>query len=187
MYNENRKLPIKRLMLLILVLVINTNTIQLNSDEQRKNDIKAAMIYKFIKFIDWSMESINALDNPFCIGLLGEDPIKDFLYELEKFTVKGRKIEIKIYSSVEEFGFCHVLYISSLMKKDLEEIVTLLRGRSVLTIGNVNEFENHGLIINLVLQNDKFKFYINLECARQNNLYISSKLLNLAQIGRYCE
>jgi hypothetical protein len=57
-----------------------------------------------------------------------------------------------------------------------------LRGRSILTIGETEDFTSEGGVINFKLEGDKARIQINVDEARRDGLQISSKLLGLSQI-----
>jgi hypothetical protein len=52
----------------------------------------------------------------------------------------------------------------------------------VLTIGEIPGFAKRGGIINLVLEDNKVHFEVNVEAAKEADLNISSRLLALARI-----
>ncbi len=58
----------------------------------------------------------------------------------------------------------------------------LLKGLPILTIGDSPNFARRGGIINFILVDDKVRFEINVEAAKQANINISSRLLSLAKI-----
>ena len=57
-----------------------------------------------------------------------------------------------------------------------------LKGRSVLTVGDVADFARQGGVVRFFNENNKIRIRINLEAAKAANLTISSKLLRLADV-----
>jgi hypothetical protein len=52
----------------------------------------------------------------------------------------------------------------------------------VLTVSDMDNFGRRGGMIRLVLDQNRVRFRINAEAARQNEVVISSKLLRMAEI-----
>ena len=57
-----------------------------------------------------------------------------------------------------------------------------LKGASVLTMGDSNDFAEMGGIARLIVENDRMRFAINAAAADRARIQLSSKLLNLARI-----
>ena len=58
----------------------------------------------------------------------------------------------------------------------------LLKGLPILTIGETPTFARRGGIINFIVVDDKVRFEVNVEAAKQADINISSRLLALAKI-----
>jgi YfiR/HmsC-like len=143
--------------------------------------IKAAFVYNFAKFVEWPTQALAAPTSPMVIGMLGENV---FHGDLEK-TIRGKAIndhplQFKKFDSVAEATNCQVLFIGPSEKKHLPKILESLRGTSVLTVSETDEFIENGGMINLVIVDNRVRFQINNEAAKKAGLTISSKLLSLA-------
>jgi hypothetical protein len=57
-----------------------------------------------------------------------------------------------------------------------------LKGMPILTIGETPGFAKRGCIINLIVEDNKVRFEVNLDAAKQADLTVSSRLLALAKI-----
>ena len=79
---------------------------------------------------------------------------------------------------------CHILFISSSEKKNIEEILTRLGNHDILTVGETEGFARKGVIINFFLEKKNVRFEINVDAATRSNLKLSSRLLRLAHIIR---
>jgi hypothetical protein len=64
----------------------------------------------------------------------------------------------------------------------LGDAIQMLKGAPVLTIGETAGFAKNGGIINLVLEDNKVRFEVNVRAAKDADLNISSRLLALARI-----
>jgi hypothetical protein len=64
----------------------------------------------------------------------------------------------------------------------VNEAIQTLKGVPVLTIGETPGFARNGGIINLILEDNKVRFEVNVAAAKEAELNISSRLLALARI-----
>jgi len=163
--------------------------------EIKKEQIEAAFIYNFAKFVDWPAASFTNSTSPYVIGVLGTNTFVSALEStVGKQQINGRKIEIHLVAAPDDIGVCHILFISTGEKLEAADKVRLkdtfakIRGRSILTVGEAGR-ENEGFagcggIVNFYTIGDKVRFEINPDAAERADLKISSKLLNLAQIVR---
>jgi hypothetical protein len=75
-----------------------------------------------------------------------------------------------------------MIFVRAGDRKLAGRLLSDLRGSSTLTVGEIKGFADLGGVINLVVEENKLRFEINLRAARQTRLKISSKLLALAKI-----
>ncbi len=152
--------------------------------------IKAAFLYRFIKFIEWPDEVLPDTQRTITIGVLGESPMNKTLQSIEGREVKGHKLAIKRFGGLQDLESCDVLFIgrperdSDLEESLLRQALSKLKGTSTLTVSEIEGFAQLGGIINFIIVENKVRFEINLKAARDANLKISSKLLRLARIVR---
>jgi hypothetical protein len=160
--------------------------------------IKAGFIYNFANLVQWPSTSFAQPDSPIVIVILGEDHFGTTLDRaLEGKKVNARPFVIKRARSVSELQRtlgpqkeCQILYVSTSEMPHLGEAIQVLRGAPVLTIGETPGFARSGGIINLILEDNKVRFEVNVQAAKDADLNISSRLLALARIipeGRKAE
>jgi hypothetical protein len=143
-------------------------------------EIKAAVLYKFARFVSWPADSDNT---PICIGVIGKDPFGRFLDQgVQGQTINGRAVHIRRFQYVSEVGHCQILFISSSEERRLREILGQLRGKPILTVGDVPGFCESGGVINLKVIESCIHLEINVEAGQQTGLQFSYKLLRLAKI-----
>jgi hypothetical protein len=139
-------------------------------------------LFNFAQFVDWPPKAFPEAQTPLVIGILGEDLFGSYLDE----TVRGEKVNdrplvVQRYHRIGEIKTCHVLFISRSESARLEEILASLKGRSILTVGDTDDFALRGGMIRFVTEKNKIRMRINLEAVKAANLTISSKLLRLAE------
>lgn len=143
--------------------------------------VKAVFLFNFAQFVTWpSQESSRA---PLVIGILGDDPFGSYLDE----TVRGEKVNnrplaIQRFRQSTELRNCNVLFISQSERDRVGQIVSNLKGRSILTVSDMDGFADIGGMIQFVTERNKIRLRINLEAVKAANMKISSKLLRVAEV-----
>jgi len=144
--------------------------------------VKAAFLFNIARFVEWPADAFADPASPLVLCVLGEDPFGDALRSLKGKTVSGRPLAIRYATTLEELDRCHLLFVCPSEKPALPKILQAAKGRSILTVGDMEGFARDGGIINLVKEKNHVGIEINLEAAQRTHLKISSKLLALAQI-----
>jgi len=165
---------------LLLVLPIGGSS-RAADGELPEYEVKAKFLYDFAKFVEWPAENSRA-DTPIVIGILGRSPIGSELGRIIRDkTINGRRLVIKIGTSIGDMDQCHIVFIGRGQEKPLAEIFKELKHGHALTVGDVKDFTKAGGMINFIIEDRKVWFEINDATARKAGLTISSKLLNLAK------
>jgi hypothetical protein len=150
----------------------------------REYAIKAAYLYQFGYYIQWPAGSFADKQSPFVIGVMGEDPFGGALDEIAREKkIDGRPIVIKRFASPAAYSPCHILFVAA--SYDAANILPTIRKTQkfpVLLVGEKTGFALQGGTINLYIEQNKVRFEVNMEVAKQEQLKISSKLLSLAKI-----
>ena len=94
----------------------------------------------------------------------------------------NRPLEVQRYRQVDEIKTCHVLFISRSETAHLEQILAALKDRSILIVGDGDDFVQRGGMIRLATAQNKIRLIISVEAAKAANLTISSKLLRAAEV-----
>jgi len=145
--------------------------------------VKAVFLFNFAQFVEWPPESFKDASKPFVIGILGADPFEGELDAVVRGeTVAKRPFVIERYHDVSDLQNCNILYISRPQIGHLPQILSALKGRSVLTVSDADRADQAGVMIRLINQNNRIRMQIDVGAARAGKLTISSKLLRPAEI-----
>jgi hypothetical protein len=145
-------------------------------------EVKAAIIFNFVKFVDWPAEAF-AGGGQVVVGVVGDDPFGGSLDKaISGKSVNGRALRTRRLKWGQDLKGCHVLFVSSSERKRLPQILDSLTGASVLTVGEMERFAHDGGMIRLKKENNKVGFEINPANAERARLRINSRLLALAQV-----
>lgn len=145
--------------------------------------LKAAFLFNFAQFVEWPPSALPSPQAPLVIGILGNDPFGDSLDSIVRGErISGHPLEVHRYQDARDIDACHVLFVSRSESGVLEAILQELRGRPILTVADFSRFGIQGGMIQFVKENNRIRFQINLDAAREAGLTISSKLLRPAEI-----
>ncbi|MBI3000187.1 MAG: YfiR family protein [Deltaproteobacteria bacterium] len=147
--------------------------------------IKAAFLYNFAKFVDWPSTAFRAGQNSLVICVVGEDPFGAALDEpIIGQSIGGRNLVVRRLKQIHRDETCHLAFISRSEKDKLGQLLSVIKGSPFLTVGDDGNFIDQGGMINLVVEDRKVRFEVNLEAVDRAGLKISPELLRLAKSVR---
>lgn len=142
-------------------------------------EVKAAFLYNFARFVDWPEETA-ATDLALCV--LGTDPFGPALDALAGKEVQGRRLSVRRIDSGGDWSACHMLFVPESEQSRLDTLLgEFAAHHGILSVSDINGFAGRGGIIELVLDQNRVRFAINVEAATRAGLTVSSKLLRLAE------
>ncbi len=145
--------------------------------------LKAALIYKLSKFVEWPDATAVDQAQSFGVCLLGEDSFGSALDALEKKTILGVPVKVYRFSQSESITHdCRVLFISKSKQGFLQKIVNKLQDQPILILGDTEDFAEQGGMIQFTYVKKRIGFKINLDRAKGSELKIAAPLLELATI-----
>lgn len=177
--------PLRLVFLLLALLWTDRAPLSAETAISKEYQIKAVFLFNFAQFVKWPPAAFAHADEPFRIGILGDDPFDGFLDEtVRDEKVNGHPVVIQRYSRAEEAKGCQVLFISRSESQRAENVLAGLKGKNILTVGDLEGFIKDGGVIRFLKEGNKIHFKINLQAAKRAHLSISSKVLRLAEIAR---
>jgi len=145
--------------------------------------VKAVFLFNFAQFVEWPPQSFENPTAPFVIGVLGTDPFGEALESAVRGeTVEGRTFVIERYRSVTEIRHCQILFISRSEAAHMENVTSALAGQSILTVSDIEDSAQRGVMIRFVAESNRIRLRINADAAKAVGLSISSKLLRPAEL-----
>lgn len=165
----------KKLVFSIVAVIICGNVW---AQERATHEVHAAMLYNFIKYVQWPNE---AESGEFVVGVMGEDDVFNTLKTWYDGKPKGsKKYVIKKLASAAEASSCQVVYLGKGKSKEFENIKSSVTGKSILTVTDGNGLGQKGSCINFKVVDGKLKFELNQATVNSSNLKVSGQLSSMA-------
>jgi hypothetical protein len=174
-----RKISLQWLLGLSVLLAYQPSSWAQTLEEQT---VLAALALNIVRFTTWPAEpQANMKDTlNFCVA--GDNVVQDSFARIDHKPVGNTSLKMINLSRLSNFDLCQVLYISQVKQNILLQVFVELKKRPVLTIGEGADFAQQGGMIGLENIDNKITLHINLAVAREANLNISARLLQLAKI-----
>jgi hypothetical protein len=149
------------------------------AEANREYKVKAAFVASFIDFVKWNVRRVDVTED-FSICLFRSDPFEQSLERIVALKYPQRSIRIVRLHDLRQVETCHMLFVSVTEENVLREVLSQTSGKPVLTVSDIPGFAGSGGMIELLVENGKVRFNINLRPVRQAGMQLSSNLLRLA-------
>jgi len=113
-------------------------------------EVKAALLIKFIDFVQWPDESFSQEPDSFVLGILGYDVFKGVFTPFINKKIDSKIFKIKNFCNVNEISQVQILFISESEMECLPEILDHLKQRHILTVADTKGAAQDGVIINFI-------------------------------------
>jgi hypothetical protein len=144
--------------------------------------VTAALLYNFAKFTEWPA-AVPGIPIAFCI--VGGEQIADALVETVRgHRIGGRTLEVWRPHHSASWPGCHVLFIAAAEARRSATGLSGLRTAPVLTVSDGEGFSQGQGMIELYVEDERFRFAINVDAVERSGLRLSSRLLGLAKVVR---
>lgn len=145
---------------------------------------KAQVISVIPNYVKWPAEAGKpGKDQALVLGVMGVSPFELYLEEAcaaQKET--GSEIHVKYLRNLAGLDGCHLVFICPSEQERLSEILQYLKDRPILTLSDSKDFAERGVMVNLMLEQRRVRFEVNLTAVRSGHLTLSSHLLRLARV-----
>jgi hypothetical protein len=166
-----------------LLLLCGASAVPAVAQSATEDQVKAAYLFNFAKFIEWPAETFAAADSALNFCTLGRSPVVD---ELDS-SVRGKSINrhtiaVRHLRGPEEMQGCHLVFLAASAGKQQQKLVLAAKGSPVLLVAEISGFAQAGGTINFYSEAGRLLFEVNIGAAESAHLKVSSKLLALARI-----
>ncbi len=151
----------------------------------KEAQVKCALLYSFSLLITWPAGAFENEKSPFVIGVLGERPHLHYLDRVAetKKEIRGRKLMIERYRTVDQIKACHVLFLAGTLAPEVEQaVLQRVAARPLLVVGERPlAGEAAPTHIHFLIENQRVKFLVDVSAAKARQLQIDPRLLTLAK------
>jgi len=152
------------------------DTLQLHEQE-----IKAGLLYNFLKYTNWPPAVMNDGSST-AVCIFGNDPFDGYLQPMAGRTVNQRQITLRMIHRIEDAGTCHLLFINADEKGHWLQLLDSLKGKSVLTVSDFDDFADSGGMIEFGKKDSHINVNLNMEAVTGARLHVQDRLLKLVTV-----
>lgn len=145
--------------------------------------VKAAYLLNFCKLVRWPAGAFPNEDSPLVVGVVGQDRFGSLLEEILGGEKLGQHpITIRRFQVDDKLDPCHLLFVSASDNVQGAGILASVKGRPVLTVGEVPGFGELGGMINFTSKEGSIRFETNPESAEHAGIKLSYKMIRLSKV-----
>lgn len=178
-----------RLLLVLAAVVLQSTIAAAQAGQSSEYEAKARNLFNFTKFVEWPDSSFDDPQAPLVFGIMGSEPW--FGLHLRRIAaaekVQGRDVVIRAVHFGDDARRCHVLFVGASERRHIGQILASLQSASVLTVSDIQGFADAGGAVEILMEQDRAHFVVNLDVAMQGKLRVSSKLLALAHVVNHSQ
>lgn len=150
------------------------------ADKPSEVSVKAAFVVSFLKFVEWPPTPAGT---PMVLVVVGDGPMAEALKSgTDGLQIGGRPVHMRVARQPDDVDAADAVFIAASQQRHVPGILRQLDRRTVLTIGDGEGYAASGVVLNLVIQDDRVRVEANTAAAARAGLRVSAHLLRLARI-----
>lgn len=154
------------------------------STSQDRENLEAAFIYQFTRYVEWPPETFQETNDRFEIVVVGDRKLYDALVKVVSGkNVDDRPFETRFTVEPRELPFGHIVYFGEEVV-ERSEVDPAWPSNAALTVSAAERFTREGGVVRIYEKDSRLRIEINIDAAERSQLKISSKLLGLANVVR---
>ena len=154
--------------------------IPLGAQPSLEYHVKAALLLNFARFIEWPDSAFADPRAPINVCVFSGNPFGAELGRaLQGETVHNRALAARHVKGPADGLGCHLLFVPSGTESRAGGLLQQ-SGSYTVTVGESRRFEDMGGAVNLVLEEGRVRFNVNLGPVENRGIRISARMLQLA-------
>ena len=142
--------------------------------------VKAAFVYKFAEYVEWPDGRFDSIDEPFTIGIIGDDAVlRDLQAMVAGRAVGGRPLAVRRLEPAESIHAVQLIFVGRGSRAALARVAAD-RGVPVLVVSEFQGALNEGAAINFIVSGTRLRFEVSIDNAEMRGLKLGSRLLSVA-------
>jgi len=147
---------------------------------QSADDVGAAFLYNFAKFVEWPAKSFPDAAAPITIGFVGKTPMADiFEQNVRGKTAAGREFLVKRLDGLAGAETCQMVFLTD--ASQAAALVGATKSKSILTVGLGDAFLSAGGMIAFSKDGARLVFDVNIDLVKAIELKPDPKLEKAAR------
>jgi hypothetical protein len=168
--------------LYLAVLLLPIVCMPLAAQTATASALKAAFLYNFVKFTQWPVDALHPGER-LSLCVVGDQAVAAALERtVETGGIDGHQLSVEVVGPDGPFRTCHLLYVSNLDGKRTGQLLGVVRTATAFTVSDAERFAEMGGVAQLIQENNRLRFAVNVDAMQRAHLKISSRLLTLAEI-----
>lgn len=148
-------------------------------DAARELNLRAAFVFNFARFVEWPGAAL--LDTASLrLGVFAPAAIPAPFAALAGRRVRGHVVRVVPLRPADDPADCHLVYCGDATSAQQAALLAGARGHPILTVGEGRGFMESGGMIELLTRDNRLRFRIRPDAARDAGLRIGAPLLQLA-------
>jgi hypothetical protein len=141
--------------------------------------VKAALLYRFLNYVEWQEPLQPAANAPFTIAVVGADPLAAELTEFAAGrAVQSHPLAVRTLRATEPVREAHVVFVG---RGETSNLAAIARGApNALIVTESDDGLAQGAVINFRLVDGQVRFDVALDAAKRRGLRLSARLLSVA-------
>lgn len=169
-------------MVLIGLIAAGISPARADQAEASAHQVKAAMLYKFLGYIEWPDAAFTSTTSPYVIAVYDADDIAEELIKITRNrTVNNRPIEIVDLSHLKALSSgIHMVFVGEVSQQQLRRVLAKAEKHPIVTVTDSDEGLTVGSTINLRLIEGRIRFDVSLADSQKRDIRVSARMLAVA-------
>lgn len=159
-------------------------------DDAPRTQIEAAFLVNFVRFTQWPDARFNSSQSPYVVTVVGSEEVAAVVREVADAAgpVHGRRLSVRRMAGADirrqrmALRASHVVFVQgSADLRVASEVLDVVKGANVLTIGDSAPFARAGGMLGFVQVGSRLAFVANPDAIQSGGLSVSAKVLKLAR------
>jgi hypothetical protein len=178
----NRVGQLIRQMVVALIIGILGINLSLSAPTSEVQSLTIAFLYNFMKLSEWPTETTG---NTLTLCVTEDREFGQELDTIDGKPIQDKTIAVKRLVLGDNPNECQLLFLPSEEKPiRLQEWLRLAATKPILTVSDMPGFLDQGGMINLVSEDNRLQFEVNLLLVEKTGITLSSQMLQIARLVR---
>ncbi len=166
---------------ILCLLLCFSSMASVHARSVEKQAVLAALSLNLARFTTWPERKTPALN----LCVIGDNVVQESFATMDNKTINGKALRVINRSRLRYLSQCQLLYVSTLKRNVLRQVLVELKYQPILTVGENKEFLKAGGMVGLENLDGKMQININLPAVEESDLVMSSRILKLANIFEF--